>query len=144
MSVENLHARVTEYRKHLVLEILAEKSVYDQVRTSKDDIGVIGQIVIGSKEFVGISPEAYALLETVKPGRDNMGDLDWFKVDDGRYCFAWFGSPYRVVDPHHPDFEAAANFAVHPGEFVSVPNDVPDEAKEVIDADLDTTNQSVY
>jgi len=54
-----------------------------------------GPVVIGNTEHtVGMSAEAYKLMEKIKRNRDAVGDIMW---DED--AFAWWGSNYRVMNP---------------------------------------------
>lgn len=124
-----MYATVTEYKGKIVLQLLATASNED-VTTTLDNAGVFGQVICNSEKNVGISEEAIKLLETIKPGRDAIGDVDWFKSNERGDVFAWIGGPYAIVDP--TTAEGARGYAVR--TYTKVPNDVPEEAKAAIDA----------
>jgi hypothetical protein len=87
-----------------------------------------GSILLDSKKNLGVSEEALALMEKVPVNGDCCGDLDWFKCDDKKYAFGWFGALNRVVNPN--DSEAARNFRAYRTECTIIPNDVPEEVIE--------------
>jgi hypothetical protein len=59
----------------------------------------IGCVLHDTKQHLGVSEEALALLETVPKSQDSIGDVDWFDTDDGKRAFCWLGSEKRFVDP---------------------------------------------
>lgn len=123
-----MYATVTAYKGKLVLSLLATAS-NDEVTTTLDNPGVIGQVICNSAKNVGVSDEAIELLKTIKSGRDAIGDVDWFASDAAGDVFAWLGGPYAIVDPKTA--EAARGYQVR--TYAKVPNDVPDGAKVAID-----------
>ncbi len=122
-----MHARVTAYRGKLVLELLAKASSED-VATSLDRPGNIGQVIMHTDRNLGVSEEAIALMKKVRSGRDSIGDIDWFKSNQGD-VFGWIGGPCALVDA--ATCEAARGFAVR--SYVSIANDVPEGARAAID-----------
>lgn len=136
MSQENaapttVHANVTAYKGRLVMELLAKISIEGAVATSLDTPGNMGQVIMNTKEHLGVSKEALELLKTVKPGRDSMGDIDWFATSDGNHAFSWLGGPYNIAKPS--DIEGSRSYVV-PDHFVEIENNVPQGAQDYIDA----------
>jgi hypothetical protein len=86
---------------------------------------------LNTKETLGVSEEALVLLKTIKRGRDSIGDVDWWAVDDGSSAFGWFGPMCRLIEP--AEAETSRQFKI--GEYVSIPNDVPEGARAAIDAE---------
>jgi hypothetical protein len=125
---ENMHAHVTAYKGLLVLELRVEKSIENEVVSSLDKPGNLGQIIMDSAKNVGISEQALALLKTVRRGSDSLGDIDWFKSGD-KAVFGWLGGPYRIADPKV--IEGSREYGIF--DHVAIPNDVPAGAKEAID-----------
>jgi hypothetical protein len=124
-----MYATVTAYKGIIVLQLLATAS-NEEVTTTLDNPGVFGQVICNSATNVGISEEAIKLLKTIRPGGDSIGDVDWFRSDAKGDVFAWIGGPWAMINPETA--EAARGYAVR--SYATVPNDVPDGAKEVIDA----------
>jgi hypothetical protein len=119
-----MKATVTAYKGKLVLDLIAE--------TSDAAPGSFGQVIIDTTKYLGISKEAYDLLATIKPGRDSIGAVDWFESDQC-LVFSWIGGPKAVVDPADPDNTGARGYRVYPGQFIDIPNDCPQGAKDYID-----------
>lgn len=92
----------------------------------------IGCVACDSKRMLGVSKEALGLMARIRVGRHAIGDLSWFRANDGRRCFSWLGALYRLV--HVPTCEAARHFSIHRDACTIIPNDVPAEAKAVIRA----------
>lgn len=126
-----MHAKIKAYKGYLVCELLAEKSIDGEVASSIDNPGNFGQVIMDSGKHVGISPEAYELLKTIRPGRDAIGDVDWFGSSDGKAAFCWIGPPRQLIK---------ASVAVGSRDYrtnypyVEIENDVPEQAIEAIDA----------
>lgn len=127
-----IHANVTAYKGKLVIELLAQKSIANEVTTSLDTPGVFGQVIENTKEHLGVSKEAIELLKQVKKGYDSIGDVDWFKVDNGNYAFGWIGGPYAIVDPMKA--EGSSTYIV-PNDYIEIENNVPDGAKVYLDSE---------
>ncbi len=124
----NLHATVTAYKGHLVLELLAKQSIPNEVATSLDNPGNIGQVIMNSAERLGVSAEARELLAQVKPGHDSIGDVDWFQ-SGSLDVFGWIGGPYAIKKPS--ECEAARGFKLRAS--VDIPNEPAQGAKDAID-----------
>lgn len=129
LSKPLLHATVTAHRGFLVMELLAAKSIENQVATSLDNPSNIGQVIINTKEHLGVSAEALALLTTIKRGNDSLGDIDWFHSVHGD-CFSWLGGPAMFRDPS--ECEGSRSFTVSKN-FVSIANEPAEGAKQAID-----------
>jgi hypothetical protein len=124
-----MKARVVAYKGKLICELLVNKSD-DDVATSIDTPGNLGQVICRSDINVGMSKEAVELLKQIKPGRDAIGSVDWFESVKGN-VFAWFGGPKAVIDP--ADAVAARGYQVR-DSYVKIPNDVPEDAKAYVDS----------
>lgn len=105
------------------------------VPTSPDS----GGCVVGPTETqLGVSEEALALMEDIERNHDAIGDISWWELDDGTHAFSWWGPIYRIIDPDNA--EADREFRLTPSIIKSctiIPNDVPDEAKAVLDTQDD-------
>ena len=125
----SLNARITAYLGVLVCETLATASNKD-CALSIDNPGRIGQVFMNTKETLGVSEEAIELLKKIKIGRDSIGDVDWFESVQGD-VFGWLGGPKTIKDTAD-ELETARGFRIR--SYVSVPNDVPADAKAAIDS----------
>ena len=126
-----MHAKVTAYGNHLILELLSTKSC-DTLATSLDRPQNMGQVIIGSDTMLGVSAEAIELLKKIEPGHDAIGDVDWFIASDDRACFCWFGGPNRIIDVTDREIVAARGFQVREGRYVTIPNEPnPDAVKAI-------------
>lgn len=124
-----MHAVITAYRQHLVIQLLAERSIAGEVKTSLDNPGCLGQTVLDSGANLGISLEALELLKKVKRGKDTVGDLYWKAKETGRCIFAWRGEPVVAVSPDTckaSDFFAIRAHAVVPNEGFPPPAELRD------------------
>lgn len=84
-----------------------------------------GCVLMDSKKDLATSLEALFLMQTVKKNRDAIGDLNWWKCDNGQYAFSWWGPLFRVVDPDTS--EAARDFRVHEDQCAIIENALPPE-----------------
>lgn len=114
-----MHAVITAYRQHLVIQLLVAHSIPGEVKTSLDNAGCLGQTVLDSGANLGISREALELLKSVKRGKDPVGDLYWKAKETGRCIFAWRGAPVVAISPD--TCKASDFFAIH--AHTVVPND---------------------
>lgn len=126
-----MHARITAYKGHLVVELLARASIKDEVTTSLDRPGSFGQVVHDTARNLGVSADALALLKTLQPSGDAVSDVTWFRTDDGKASFGWLGGVNRLMDPQ--ETESARGFALL--EHVVIANDVPEGAKDYLDGE---------
>ncbi len=125
-----MHARVTAYKNLLVLELLATRSIDNEVATSLDRPGNIGQVIMNTEKNLGVSAEALALMKGLQRGRDDLGDIDWFASKGAGDCFGWIGGPYSIKDPSSVETSRSWKLGAH----VVIDNDVPQGAREFIDA----------
>jgi len=124
-----LHAKIVAYKDYLVFELLATKSIKDEVVTSIDNPNVIGQVIMGTKESLGVSKEAIELIGHVKRCRDDIGDIDWFKSKDGKENFAWLGGPRSIKSAANIETPTTTKI----GSYVEIPNEIPMMARTAID-----------
>jgi len=129
-ATKTLHAHVTAYKGRIVMELLATKSIAGEVATSLDSPSSFGQVIMNTKEHLGVSKEALELLKTVKRGNDSLGGIDWFKTSDGNHAFSWMGGPYQITTPQ--DADASRSYVVS-DHFVEIENTVPEGARHHID-----------
>ena len=126
----NVKVKLTEYKDRLVIETV-DPEKEDYPGWTPIGPGRFGCVLAGSKTGLGASEEALAWLRGVKRGRDAIGDIDWFACNDDRKAFAWFGGFFRIVGR---DAEGSRSYAVFADDCVSIPNDVPEGARDAIDA----------
>jgi hypothetical protein len=124
-----MHAHITAYKGRLVLELLAKASIPDEVATSLDNPGNIGQVIMNTGKNLGVSAEALELLKQVKRGHDDIGDIDWFRTGDTA-AFGWLGGIYRIADPKQ--VEGSRTYGIF--DYVAIPNHVPQGAMQAIDS----------
>lgn len=127
-----LVAHVTHHKGFLVIDLKATKSDPKTCHLSLDNDGVIGQVIFDTKVNLGISREAFEAMKLIRPGRDGLGDIDWFKSTKQGHCFSWIGGPKALKQL--VDLETSRDWTI--GEYVLIPNDVPDEAKAAVEASL--------
>jgi len=132
----SLNARITAYLGVLVCETLATASNKD-CSLSIDNPNRIGQVFMNTKETLGVSEEAIELLKKIPIGRDSIGDVDWFESSAQGDVFGWLGGPKTIKGPDLKELETARGFRIR--SYVSIPNDVPEDAKAYIDSMKATT-----
>jgi hypothetical protein len=98
----------------------------------------MGCVLLDSKKNLGVSDEALELMRQVPVGRDAIGDIDWWAVIDPKggeekFAFSWFGSIFRII--HAESSESARGFRPRRSHCTIIPNDVPPEAKALIDSE---------
>jgi len=90
--------------------------------------GKIGCVLMDTAKHLGVSEEA---LKKVRRSRDDIGDVDWFASHNNGHCFAWLGGLKAIFGE---GAEGSRTYAVpEPGGYVVIPNDVPEEARRIID-----------
>lgn len=127
--MKKIYAEITEYKGKLVIEHKETKS--DHIVTVPNGSNIFGYVIKGI-DHVAISKEAHNLLKKIKRGRDCIGDIDIFEIDDGGYAFATIGGMYRIIDVEHA--EGSRSFVI-PGinEFQIIENNAPEGARHAID-----------
>ncbi len=133
MSVK---VRVTAHRGHLIIDTEPPFEQTEEFVPNGD--GKIGCVLVGTKELLGVSEEAIALLGKVSKVRDAIGDLMWWRTDDGKACFGWLGGVKAIKKAS--DAVGDRDYAVREGEYVSIPNEPDPEAAAIIDGWLDDDN----
>lgn len=123
-----MYASVTEYKGWIVFELLVDKS-NDEVASSIDRPGNLGQVISNTEKNLGISAEAFALLKTVKNARDAIGDVMFFETNDNA-AFGWLGGPKAIKRPENIEGCRATRWDL---KYISIPNEPPEGAKEAID-----------
>lgn len=134
MTNAKLHAKVYGYRGHIVIEQITMNSVPDEFVTMLDTPGNLGQVVCKTREHLGVSSEALELLRTIKPGRDGLGEVMWFKTNDGHHAFGWLGGCYLALDV--TDIVTSRDYVVPESDFVLIENTVPEGAMAFVDAQM--------
>ncbi len=124
----NLLARITAYKGTLVVEAVELDFVHPMWTPAGGD--KIGCLVGDTATFLGVSPEALLLLQSIKPGRDAIGDVMWFNANSGLSYFGWLGSNLMLLDP--VVVEGDRNYVIR--TYVSIPNEVPEGARAAVDA----------
>ncbi len=102
---------------------------------------ILGCVVGPTETELGVSQEALDLMEHIQRNRDAVGDISWWETSDGKHAFAWWGSIHRIINPDTA--EADRDWNLKPSIVKSctiIPNDVPDEAKAVLDSEEDPTS----
>lgn len=92
--------------------------------------GKIGCVLCDTKRGLGASQEALDWLKGVKRSHDDIGDVDWFAVNDGTKAFGWIGG---LCSLKSRGCDGSRSFQVFPEDCTIIPNDVPDEAKKAIE-----------
>lgn len=132
-----MHARITAYKGQLVIELLTQHSIPGEVAVNECLRGDYGQLIMNTEKNLGVSQEAFAILQTLKPGSGGLpADMIWFDVQENQafsQTFGWLGGANAIVDPEWTELDP--NWQL--GKYVSIPNTVPDGAKEAIDAEDD-------
>ena len=125
---------VTAYKGYLILRaVMEDPSMKTDEWVPYDGANTIGCVVLNSKKNVGISDEALKLLRMVKKSRDDIGDVDWWKCNNGPCAFSWLGGWKAVKRADDGNLEGSRNYRVFDGEFQSIPNNIDLEAKAFID-----------
>ena len=137
-TIPKIKVRVVAYKERIVIvpkdpdKDITNKRPRLWWPTGGSNRNILGCVLGNSQTMLGISAEAIKLMETVKRNHDAVGDLGWWKCDDGSYAFSWWGPIFRIVDPGTA--EGDRDFRVHEGQYIKIVNQVPLEAKKVIDA----------
>lgn len=147
-TIPKIKVRVVAYKERIVIvpkepeKDIANKGTRLWWPTGGTNRNILGCVVGNTKEMLGISDEALALMERVKRNHDAIGDLGWWKCNDGTYAFSWWGPIYRVVNPDTA--EGSRDFFTHMGQYNRIVNQVPMAAKKAIDAFKDSEKEPAF
>ncbi len=128
-----MHAKITHYKGWLILDLLATKSIDNEVATSIDRPSSMGQVIMDTHKHLGVSAEAIEAMKKVKRNRDAIGDIDWFTTkgdSEDSAAFGWLGGPKSIKKIS--DIEGARTFSLN-HKYVVIPNEVPEMAAAAID-----------
>jgi len=94
----------------------------------------LGCVVCNTETNLGISKEALLILQKVKSGSDDLGDIDWFQSDNEGPVFGWLGTPKTIFHPSEIEGSQDYNPSKFIKEevFVMIDNDVSNDAKSAI------------
>lgn len=127
-----MKVKVTEYKNTLIIETLKREKDDDFIPVTEP--GKVGSVVINTGKHLGISKEALKFMKGLKVSHDDIGEVDAWKTDDGRSCFAWLGGLKRSFGP---DAELS-NTGFQDIDFIEIPNETCEEAKVAINASIDS------
>jgi len=126
MLNKKILAKITLIGKDtLKFECLSDKPVRDKIYPPGN--GRIGTVVLNSIKNLGIEKKALPVLKKLFDDAEcdggDMGDIDWFRSDNGKGNFAWLGDPVRIFKLKDETYKARGNYymdALHNGEFVQL------------------------
>ena len=121
-----MKVKVTAHDKYLVITTInsEEDKNFIPVGGSR-----IGNVVIQTDKYLGMSKEAKELLNTIKPSGDDIGDVSAWKTTDNKYCFSWLGGINKIINMEKAETD---NQGIIDVPYITIPNIVPDEAINVI------------
>ena len=123
----NLKVKVTAYKQNLIIETIDEKEDENFFPVGGTRIGCT---LIETDNLLGMSDEAVELLKTLKKSHDDIGDICAWKTDDNKNCFGWIGGFKKIVNIETAEGD---NSGIADIKHVTIENDVPQEAQDVID-----------
>lgn len=128
-AIKNLKVKVHAYRGMLIIETVDPDN--DNYPGWTPCGGTrIGCVLANTRTALGISHEAMEFLKKVPRSRDDIGDVDWWKCNDGTYAFAWLGGQFSLKSP---DSTGSRTYEVAPEHCVPIPNNPPLEAMDAVD-----------
>lgn len=93
--------------------------------------GQLGYVLDAS--HVEVSKEAIEVLKTIRRGGGSLGEVDCFKVTDGKVVFGWLGRELKAVNPADSEVARDTDFSLLEQVATIVPNDPPKEFVEAVD-----------
>lgn len=100
MAKEDIVARVSMENGKLVFETFSDDEIKDKLYPHGN--GRIGAVILDTEKHLGITKEALPklkeLFEKSPSSGDGLGDIDWFKSNDGKLNFGWLGGNKRVFE----------------------------------------------
>lgn len=123
-----MKVKVTEYKGHVVVETLKPEADEDFIPVTEP--GKIGSVLINTGKHLGISKEALAIMKGYKVSMDDIGEVDAWKTDDGKDCFAWLGPLDR---PFSAQSELSRNGWADI-DYIDIPNETSQWIRKEMDA----------
>jgi hypothetical protein len=121
-----LKVKVTAHEQYLIIETIDETEDKNFIPAGGSRIGCV---LMKTSKYLGMSEEAFKLLKTLKKSHDDIGDISAWITAKNEDCFAWLGSFKKLV--HIPTAEGDST-GIANIRYVTIENDVPKEALEVI------------
>lgn len=128
--MSELVAKVTAYKEHLIIDTVKPEKTENFIPVGN---GRIGCVLINTDKLLGMSKEAFSLMKKLKVNGDAIGDISTWKTTDERNCFSWVGGLKRLVDVKNCECSRDGIIDI---EHIIIENEVPEEAKTVIDQAL--------
>ena len=75
-----MYAKITAYKGKIICELLVDHDVDGAVSCNVNHPNRYGNSIIDTTRNLGVSEEALDLMKTLKSGRDDVGDLDWYRT----------------------------------------------------------------
>lgn len=124
---------LTAYRDTLVITTVDPEVPYPGWSLIGDSL--INCSLDDTRAALGASREALDWFARVQPSNDDIGEIEWRDLGDGRKSFSWLGGPFRLVRFDGPDGLRLGprGWCTFPDDCVVIPNDVPDDARAAID-----------
>ena len=122
-----LKVKVTAYNQNLIIEAIDGKEDENFFPVGDTRIGCT---LIETDNLLGMSKEAFDLLKTIKKSHDDIGDVCAWITDDDKNCFAWIGGFKKIVNMKTAEGDSSGIADI---KHVTIENDVPQEAQDVID-----------
>lgn len=129
------YARVTAYQGFLICEMLTSDDIEEEVAVVGP--GRLGNVVMRTAANLAMSVEAIELFRTIKRGRDCIGDVNWFRTQDGKgSAFSWWGGFKELfkADQATACRDSLTFYSTDQLKqmCVVIPNDVPEGAMHAI------------
>lgn len=121
-----MKVEITEYKNVLIIETL--KPEKDDNFIPVTEPGKIGNVLMNTKEHLGISKKALKFIKKLKSSNDDIGEIDFWKTENGKSCFSWVGPLSRLVGPE----AELSNMGFQDVDFIEIPNKPPAGARKAI------------
>ena len=133
MSEKNtLKVKVAVYREILVIETISPEEDDPDFVPAGD--GRFGCVLVNTEGRLGISAEAVKRLREVPKTGDGLGDVDAFRLGDGRGCFGWIGDPVHLVKIK--TISGSRDYGLEAIGYQTIPNTASAKLVAIIDAEL--------
>ena len=132
-AMGKLKVKLYAYRSVLIIETVDPEKDYPGWTPAGGSR--IGCVLADTKASLGVSHEAMVWLKSVKRGRDSIGDVDWWKCNDGTYAFGWLGGPLALKPLE--GCTTSRQFDIGKEHCIPIPNNPPAEAMQAVDTMLD-------
>lgn len=96
-----IQVRVMAYKKYIIIQTVDPRETpgFKPINEQR-----VGNVVLDTKNCLGMSMQAWKLMKTIRKGWDDIGDVMAFIPDSGSHCFGWLGGFNKILHTERAEF----------------------------------------